>query len=972
MVDGKNTGYMMALQSKVHPQHAQGLLANMPVLAIMTLGVISAWGYFSDAALGHIGGYLTLHMLFETLSIAVSVLVFAVGWKAHSIHPQRNILILACGFLGVAILDFSHMLSYAGMPDYITPNSVEKGINFWLPARYLGALSLLLAMLLPWGAVQPGTASNPRRFIALATVLLVVAAVHLLVLWFPQVLPVTYEQPGGLTRFKIAAEYGVMAVLGVVVVLLVRRMRQPAEFNAPQLFAAVWIMVLSEFFFTLYVSAIDHFNLLGHVYKVVAYVYLYRAIFVGTIEAPYQALSRSEKDLRAVLDAVPDLMFEVTQEGRYVRVYSRQPELLAVPSGQMLGHSIHETLPAPAAVVAQSALVEAHATGFSRGSQYALDLPDGKHWFELSVARKSQVHADGEARFVVLARDITQRMEMLETLRKLLHAVEQTPNSIFITDLQARIEYVNPAFTAITGYRLEDVAGKDPRLLSAGKTPRSTYQELWSNLREGKSWKGEFLNRSKDGREYHESALISPLHDEYGVTTHYLSIQEDISDRKRDEERIRKLVNFDVLTGLPNRTLFASRFSQALALTQRSGGQLALMYLDLDHFKNVNDSLGHQVGDDLLVELAHRLQSLLHDEDTVCRQGGDEFIVVLPLTDGQQAAHVAEKMLAEVRRVCHIGAHELVVTGSVGIALYPEDGGDFETLAQRADAAMFRAKDMGRDHYSFFSADMQAQSSRVLRIENALRSAIVLNQLTLHYQPQIRLSDGKLVGVEALLRWNHPELGAVSPGEFIPVAESSGQILGIGQWVLRNALAQMRHWRDAGHGGITVAVNLSMVQFRHPGLVDMVRDALAGSGVPASVLELELTESIAMDAPERVIAIVQQLCDLGVQLSIDDFGTGYSSFSYIQRLRVHKLKVDQSFVRHIGGEDGNGLHIVRAIVGLAQSLGLESIAEGVETPAQAQALAGIGCETGQGYHFSRPVPAEQIAPWLERPVLAQS
>lgn len=343
--------------------------------------------------------------------------------------------------------------------------------------------------------------------------------------------------------------------------------------------------------------------------------------------------------------------------------------------------------------------------------------------------------------------------------------------------------------------------------------------------------------------------------------------------------------------------------------------------------------------------------------------------MVLPLTNAQQAAHVAEQLLAEVRRVCHIGPHELVVTGSVGIALYPVDGGDFETLAQRADAAMFRAKDMGRDHYSFFSADMQAQSSRVLRIENALRSAVVLNQLALHYQPQIRLSDRKLVGVEALLRWQHPELGAISPGEFIPVAESSGQILGIGQWVLRNALAQMRHWRDAGHDGIVVAVNLSMVQFRHPGLVEMVRQALDESGVPPSALELELTESIAMDAPERVIAIVQQLCDLGVQLSIDDFGTGYSSFSYIQRLRVHKLKIDQSFVRHIDGDNGNGLHIVRAIVGLAQSLGLESIAEGVETRAQLDALAAAGCNTGQGYYFSRPVPAEQITPLLQAAVL---
>ena len=286
-------------------------------------------------------------------------------------------------------------------------------------------------------------------------------------------------------------------------------------------------------------------------------------------------------------------------------------------------------------------------------------------------------------------------------------------------------------------------------------------------------------------------------------------------------------------------------------------------------------------------------------------------------------------------------------------------GGDFETLAQRADAAMFRAKESGRDTYRFFSADMQARSLRVLQIENALRSALVLGQLTLHYQPQIRLKDRRLVGVEALLRWTHPELGAVSPAEFIPVAESSGQILGIGEWVLRTALAQARQWRDAGHTELVVAVNLSMVQFLHPGLVDMVGRALTDSNVPPQMLELELTESIAMDAPEQVIAIVRQLYDLGVQLSIDDFGTGYSSFSYIQRLKVHKLTIDQSLVRHLG-EDPSAPHIVRAIIGLAQSLDLETIAEGVETVAQRDVLLGLGCDTGQGYHFSRPVPAADL------------
>ncbi|MBV7460385.1 MULTISPECIES: EAL domain-containing protein [unclassified Acidovorax] len=946
---------------QIHSQHTASFGSVAPVLWLLTGAAVAAWAYFSMATPERVRHFLVLHQGLETLSIVVSALVFAVGWKAHSINPQRNVFILACGFLGVALLDFSHMLSYAGMPDYVTANSVAKGINFWLPARYLVAVSLLWALGLHWHAPGDSASAGPGRFAVLALVLGVVGAVHVLVFWYPHWYPETYGSTG-LTPFKIAAEYGVIALYAGSLVLLLRLARERTSFDVARLFAAVWVMGLSEFFFTFYVTATDPFNLLGHVYKVVGYYYLYRAIFVGTIEAPYRALKQSDKALRAVLDAVPDLMFEVTRGGRYVEIHTRQPELLLLPAEQVLGRTIHDILPPQAAAVAQRAIDAAAEHGVARDFQYTLDLPDGKHWFELSVARKVMYEAS-EAHFVVLSRDITQRVQTLDTLRKLRHAVEQAPNSIFIAGADGNIEYVNPAFSVTTGYSLAEVVGRNPRLLSAGGTPLSVYADLWAHLSSGRAWRGEFLNRRKDGREYYESAIISPLHDEQGRITHYLAVQEDVTERKRDEERIRKLVNFDALTGLPNRTMFASRFSQALALTQRSGQHLALLYLDLDHFKNVNDSLGHQVGDELLVEIAHRLQLVLREEDTVSRPGGDEFIIVLPLADAQHAAHVAESLQSEVRRVCRLGHHELVVTSSIGIALYPEDGREFETLAQRADAAMFRAKETGRDTYRFFSADMQAHSLRVLQIENALRSAVVQNQLALHYQPQIRLRDRRLTGVEALLRWTHPELGLISPAEFIPVAESSGQILGIGEWVLRTALAQARAWCEAGHTGFTVAVNLSMVQFRHPGLVEMVQQALADSGVSPQMLELELTESIAMDAPEKVIAIVQQLFDLGVQLSIDDFGTGYSSFSYIQRLRVHKLKIDQSFVRHLG-EDGSAQHIVRAIIGLAQSLDLESIAEGVETATQCEALLSLGCNTGQGYYFSRPVPAAQLDAWM--------
>ena len=433
-----------------------------------------------------------------------------------------------------------------------------------------------------------------------------------------------------------------------------------------------------------------------------------------------------------------------------------------MPADEVLGRSFHDVLPPEAAAVAQAAIQAASEKGVARDFQYSLDLPDGKRWFEFSVARKV-LDEDVQAHFVVLSRDITQRVQTLDTLRKLRHAVEQAPNSIFIANAQGNIEYVNPAFTATTGYAPQEVLGRNPRMLSAGSTPRSVYEELWAHLVSGRPWRGEFLNRRKDGSEYHESAIISPLLDESGSVTHYLAVQEDVTERKRDEERIRRLVNFDALTGLPNRTMFASRFSQALGLTQRSGQHLALLYLDLDHFKNVNDSLGHQIGDELLVEIARRLQSVLREEDTVSRQGGDEFIIVLPLTDAEQAAHVAEKIQVAVRRVCKLGHHELVVTASIGIAVYPEDGREFEVLAQCADSAMFRAKESGRDSYRFFSSDMQARSLRVLQIENALRSAVVLNQLALHYQPQIGFARRQAGGGGGLAALAPPRTGHRQP-----------------------------------------------------------------------------------------------------------------------------------------------------------------------------------------------------------------
>jgi diguanylate cyclase (GGDEF)-like protein/PAS domain S-box-containing protein len=601
--------------------------------------------------------------------------------------------------------------------------------------------------------------------------------------------------------------------------------------------------------------------------------------------------------------------------------------------------------------------------GYCENLEAEFRMKDGSTIIGLMSAKGVEIK--GEPCILSITRDISHLRQTESSLLKLSLAVEQSPNTIVITDLEARIEYANQAFSSVTGYSLDEVRGKNPRFLQSGLTPKATYDDMWAHLTAGEAWHGELTNKRKDGTIYIEAATLSPVRQADGRITHYLAVKEDITNRKNDEARILQLSNFDLLTGLPNRSQLNEHLAYAIGFAQRNREKLAVMFLDLDRFKNINDTLGHSVGDQYLIEIARRLKHTVREEDTVSRLGGDEFILLFPGADGDAAAQVASKLLDAVRRPCVIDKHELTDTASVGIAIYPDDGLTAEELLKNADTAMNRLKQGSRNDFRFFTQEMQAHSVRNMQLLNALRQALARDELHLHYQPQVSLLDGRVIGVEALLRWHHPELGPVSPAEFIPLAEESGMIIPVGEWVLRTATRQMKAWLDSGLSPMMVAVNLSAIQFRQPALPELVTRILEETGLAAEHLELELTEAVAMDDPQSAVEMMEKLYGLGIRMSIDDFGTGYSSLSYLKRFKVYKLKIDQSFVRDLT-DDPEDKAIVTAIINLASSLGMHTIAEGVETAGQLAYLRLQGCDEVQGYYFSKPLPAQELEAYLRR------
>ena len=677
-----------------------------------------------------------------------------------------------------------------------------------------------------------------------------------------------------------------------------------------------------------------------------------------------QALRESEARLRAISEASPDLTLVLDEEGRYLEVMAPDPQLLYGGGEGLVGKRLADVLSVGQVERFMAFIARTLASDSPQTLEYGMRTPSGHRLFE-GRARRLDTLLQGKRAVVVIARDITDRVN-LELDRRIAAIAFESQQGMLITDASTRILKVNRAFSQISGYSAADAIGQTTQMLSSGRQGPEFYQAMWETLIETGIWEGEIWNRRKSGEVFPEWLAISAVRDERGRVSNYVASLTDISERKSAEEKIKHLAFYDALTGLPNRRLLRDRLQQARALSRRNGQHAALVFLDLDNFKNVNDLHGHQIGDELLCQVAERLRHNLRERDTVARLGGDEFVLMLEGLESHaeeaasQVEHLGTKVLDALRQPYLAGGHSLFSSASLGVVLFNDEQYSVDELMQRADLSMYTAKAAGKNALSFYDPQMQEAVSARLQLEADMRRGLQSSEFLLYLQPQLD-QLGRLNGAEALVRWQHPQRGLLGPGAFITIAERCGLIETLDMQVLGAACELLAQWAQQPHSaGLSLSVNLSARLLYQADFVEALQQTLQRSGANPQRLKLELTESLLLTDMDEAIVRMQMLKDMGIRFSIDDFGTGYSSMAYLQQLPLDQLKIDQSFIRELPG-NSSSLAIVRAIIALAQSLKLEVIAEGVETQAQRDSLLSNGCLHYQGYFFSRPMAVADFA-----------
>lgn len=933
------------------PRWVAALVAGLAAVQIGSLFFPPHW------MLEPLAHYLAAHSVLEAVSIFASMVVFAVCLNERTSRGSDNLHVLAVVFLAVAAFDLFHVLTYVGMPAVLTVNGPDKHLNFWLAARLIAALGLLIIALRPWDRpLRPWV-----RVGALPGTFLLMLAFTGIVLQFPDWTPRWFLPGSGLTWAKKLIEFAIIGIHVSTIILLRRPQFQNDRIDRNILCAAMIIMIMSGIFFTQYSIMNGWINVFGHIYKAVAYLMIYQSIARVNLERPFHEISKIQDEL--------DMAVEASNTGLWSFAPERDAFDMSPVLKAQLGYQPHEISNSTGAWLAlvhpddrQRVLTQFqdHAgkpSGARLEAEFRMQHRSGEERWVLARGRL-QVDPSGERRIIGSLTDLSERHREESRFRS---AVEAAPTAMIMVDGDGHIVLANGRADQLFGYPTGSLRGQPLRML-VPSAMTDAHEALRKDFMRAPADRGmgperEIYAQHSDGHLFRVEIGLTLVSGEQGKFV--LASITDLTSRIEAEAQINRLINFDILTGLPNRKQVKAYVNDVLLKGPVHRAPIAIAVLDLDNFKYINDTLGHSVGDQLLIKTAERLAKIIPVGAMAARLSGDEFIVLLP--DGTDAAIVrdASRIQAEMAKPYVLDGSSVVLTVSIGIASSATDGSDFDTLVQHADIAMYRAKDEGRNSFKFFARDMNLRTARLFQLESALHTALANEQFSLVYQPQFGADHGQIVGVEALLRWQHPELGPVSPAEFIPLAERNGTILAIGEFVLRTAVKELSQWSAQGLPSITLAVNLSAAQFRQRSLHTQIAAILDAHAMPARQLELELTESVAMADPAQAVDIMNDLNAIGVRLAIDDFGTGYSSLNYLKRFNAHKLKIDQSFVQDIN-HDLEDQAIVRSIVALAHNLGFTTIAEGVELPEQRDCLKAIGCDAFQGFLLARPMTAEAL------------
>lgn len=916
------------------------------------------------------GDMLATHLVLEMFSAIVATLVVVIAWHTFRREDQAIARPLILTFTVVAGMDIIHALSYEGMPNLITPSSTAKAIFFWFMGRafeLLGVWMVLAKWTLPGGRWHWQVAG-----LLCVVLLLLLGSRHL------EMLPAFFVPGEGVTSFKAAI--GGLITLGnwAAAVHFWRSAGSGGKPHRDHYFAASCFLVgTGEVCFSTYVAANDFLVIFGHLFKVGAYIFIYLGLFRDGMREPYLLLERSERSLRdkqlelsAIFSHIHAGVARLDADGRYIYVNEYLARFLGKPANLILGHIFEEFVVSTNKANACYHWAKA-MSGYSSSYDGLRTGPDGQEVY-ISAWITPERNPQGEVIGAVLVIiDITEQWHMQQRLSESVAQVSDLKTAldahaiVAVTDTQGVILSVNDKFCAISKYTREELIGNTHRVINSKYHPSSYFKNMWRTIKAGDVWSGEICNRAKDGQLYWVNTTIVPFCDFTGKPLRYVAIRADITERKRVEQQVREMAYHDALTGLPNRRLLMERLTSCITHSAKSGHYGALLLLDLDHFKNVNDSLGHDQGDRLLQEVSGRLVQCQRQSDTVARLGGDEFVMLL-IDVGQTEAEalvntgrICEELIQQLSKPFQLTHASVSTSPSIGAVLFLGEQVEAAELMKRADISMYEAKGDGRKRARFFDPSVQFAFQAQLAIESDLREALVLRQFEIFLQPIVDPS-GKTVAQEALLRWRHPVRGLVPPNDFIPILERTGLIISVGQWVIEQACVMLNEWSmNPVRMHWKLAVNVSPKQLQQPSFVDQVSDVLHEYRLDGARLKLEVTESSLHDNLQEIIDKMLVLRQQNVFFAIDDFGTGYSSLSSLRNLPIQILKIDRSFVRHIDHDEKDAA-IARSILSLATSMDLEVVAEGVETESQYMRLKALGCHLFQGYLFGKPQPVDAI------------